>query len=113
MTDFDWDAAIAGMRAKPKRKLTLSGPECDVEPDILRNQFYCINGNSGYEWMLRYMPSYDALPRSVRERLQHSPFNICTVCLTAVLPQTSARLRSEGLLMCVEIREHQIRSGRP
>jgi hypothetical protein len=83
----------------------------DPEPDILRNQFYCVNGNSGYSWMRRYMPSYDALPRSVRERLQQSPFNICTLCLETVLPDGQLPGR-RGLLMCVEIREHQIRSRR-
>jgi hypothetical protein len=109
MTKFDIHAAIAGMKPRPT-------PTPDVEQEILRNQFYCINGNSGYAWMVRYMPSYDKLPRVVREQLQQSPFNICTMCLTACLRHTAmkaGRPRTDDLLMCVEIREHQIRSGRP
>ena len=82
----------------------------EPEQELLRNQFYCVNGNSGYSWMVEYMPSYDKLPRTVRERLQQSSFNICTLCLTSVMPLKSRG--SQFLLECVEIREHQIRSGR-
>jgi hypothetical protein len=85
----------------------------EPEQGLLRNQFYCINGNSGYAWMVRYMPSYDELPRSVRERLQQSPFNICTMCLEECLWARKARPSREELLSAVEIREHQIRCGRP
>jgi hypothetical protein len=113
---FDWDAAIAGLKPKRNPKPQLISPEFEPEHEILRNQFYCINGNTGYAWMVSYMPSYDGLPRIVREQLQQSPFNICTMCLTSCLPRTAMKARgrrADDLLMCVEIREHQIRSGRP
>jgi len=80
-----------------------------IEQDILRNQFYCVNGNSGYSWMVEYMPSYDTLPRTVRERLQQSPFNICTLCLQAAMPRSMKGTTRERLLKCVENREAQIR----
>jgi hypothetical protein len=96
-------------RAEPRLAETFDDDQ--PEQELLRNQFYCINGNNGYSWMRAYMPSYDKLPRVVRQRLQQSPFNICTKCLGPYSPETLAR--TEGLLMAVEIREHQIRSGRP
>jgi hypothetical protein len=106
---FDIHAAIAGMTPRARAR-----PTPTPEHAILRNQFYCINGNSGYAWMVEYMPSYDALPRVVRQQLQQSPYNICTKCLTTCLPwQTLGQPNADVLLMCVEIREHQIRSGRP
>jgi hypothetical protein len=99
----------------PEPELTVTFYDDEPEQELLRNQFYCIHGNSGYVWMRCYMPTYDDLPRIVRQRLQQSPFNICTACLSSCLPRKSAGARPwrEMLLMAVEIREHQIRSGRP
>jgi hypothetical protein len=75
-----------------------------MEPErkILRNQFYCRSGNIGYQWMRLYMRGYDELPKTIRERLQQSPFNICTECLGDT---------RDCDFTCIEVREYQIRSG--
>jgi hypothetical protein len=40
-------------------------------------QVKCLTSDEGHVWM----PSYDTLPKPVRERLANSPHNICAACM--------------------------------
>jgi hypothetical protein len=108
-----------GGQCRRRPSLSPTHPRDTEEPEqqILRNQFYCINDNSGYDWMVRYMRDCDKLPKTVRERLAQSPFNICVPCLVEYVVRDVKALhpdwsRRKLLFAAIKVREQQIRKLR-
>jgi hypothetical protein len=72
-----------------------------------------LTSDEGHVWM----PTFDAMPVSVRRRLRNSPYNCCAACLEAfVLPKVQLKhrgySREQALLVAVEAMEAEIRRGK-
>jgi hypothetical protein len=77
------------------------------------NQTKCWIATHGWMWMEGY---FDTLPRSIRQRLQSSPFNLCPACLiTKFLPEAQSchreYTREKALLAAIEFMESELRKG--
>ena len=75
-------------------------------------QTKCWIATAGHIWMESY---FDTLPRSVRQRLQSSPFNLCAACLvTEFLPKVRSQnlSREKALMAAIAMMEAELRGER-